>query len=838
MHEILKLLQPPFHEPVIVIALAMVVFFAAPIVFRRLRLPVTVALILAGAALGPNGSGLLARDDTIVLLGTVGLLYLMFIAAIEIDLHDFLRNRNRSLVFGVLGFAAPLVLGTFVGRYFGYGVAAAILLGAMLSSHTLLAYPTASRMGIAKNQAVMVAVGATIITDLLALLMLAGISASAEGNFTVAFWGRFVVSVSIFLAVVFKALPAFASWFLSHSESDGVAEYTFVLASLFVSAALAQLAGLEPIIGAFLAGLALNQFLPESQPLANRLTFVADAIFTPFFLLSVGMLVDVGALAAGAKTVLVLVGMIVTVLPAKFIAAWVTRRVFGYSREETWVMFGLSVPQAAATLAIALIGYRLKLFDTALLNATIIVILTTSTLGPWLVERYGRKVALNEQRRPFRPITSPQRILIPVSDTQSSETLVDFSLLLRTPGSKEPLLPIAVVSGLRAKIAARVAAAEKMLGHAVMYATGAGVSAIPLTRVARAFAAGVLRGITESRATTIVTGWNGTRSRRSAVLNEELDELIAQTRQLVLVTRLAGTVNTVNRVIMIIPRAANRSAGFNDAVRVVKLVTSRLSGRLHVYVVGTSTDEYHADLKRTRPHVPIDVRQFPDWNALTQELEATTRTTDLVMMVGERRGMVAWEREIDQMPARISQFAEKLCVMYPCTLEPAEADGDHLLTLLTEALRADRVTAGLGSLSMETAIEEMLKAEFPEGSARLREAVTSVERGLVDCSQELKPGVFLITAHVEELAAPLLFIATSRSGIRLPRRDGIARLLAIIVAPSGHAKTAKEYGEELLPLVHDAQRIDQLCACTTAECIAALFRSEPGSAHGPLGDAA
>ena len=198
-----------------------------------------------------------------------------------------------------------------------------------------------------------------------------------------------------------------------------------MLAALFGAAMLAEIAGVEPIIGAFLAGLALNPLLPEGQPLTNRLNFFSDAFFTPFFLFSVGMLVDVRVLASGPRAVIVMLGMIATVLPAKFLAAWFTRGRFGYSIPETLTMFGLSVPQAAATLAIALIGFQVKLFDTAALNATIIVILVTSTLGPWVVERYGRQVALQESRRPFRPVTEPQRILIPIAERGGSDALME-----------------------------------------------------------------------------------------------------------------------------------------------------------------------------------------------------------------------------------------------------------------------------------------------------------------------------------------------------------------------------------------------------------------------------
>ena len=457
-------LEIPLRDPVAVITLAMVVFLVVPFLFDRLRLPRVVGFIAAGAFFGPNGLGWLPRDPAIVLLATVGLLYLMFIAAVEIDLHDFSRHRARSVLFGVLGFLLPLVLGFGLGRVLGFSMLGAVLLGAMLSSHTLLAYPAASRLGIAKNQSVMVAVGATIITDLLALLALAGVAAGAQGMLTPIFWLRLVVFIALFAVVVLKVLPLFANWFMKRAAAEeGMAEYTFVLASLFGAAMLAQLAGIEPIIGAFLAGLALNPLLPEGQPLTNRLTFFSDVFFTPFFLFSVGMLVDVRVVTSGSAVIAVALGMILTVLPAKWLAAWITRARCGYTAAEAWTMFGLSVPQAAATLAIAIIGYEVKLFDTVALNATIVVILVTSTLGPWLVERFGTRVALDDQRRPFKPSGEPQRILIPILNTADAESLVEVALLVRNPGSKEPLLPAAVVEGGGREAAAGVVQAEKVL---------------------------------------------------------------------------------------------------------------------------------------------------------------------------------------------------------------------------------------------------------------------------------------------------------------------------------------------------------------------------------------
>jgi Kef-type K+ transport system membrane component KefB len=285
-------LRSPLADPVLVVALGTALFLSVPLVFERLRIPAVIGLILAGAAIGPHGFNLLQRDSTVVLLGTVGLLYLMFMAAVEIDLHGLNRARGPSLVLGGTAFAIPLLLGSTAGRALGYHWNSSILLGSLLASHTLLAYPVATRLGIGKNRAVTAAVGATVITDVLVLVVLSVAEAQASGELGVGFWLRFAGSTTVFLLAVFIGLPRLARAFFRRQDSGEIGEYMFVIAALFASAVLSQAAGLEPIIGAFFAGLALNTFVAEGTPLHNRLQFFGHALLIPFFLLSIGMLVD------------------------------------------------------------------------------------------------------------------------------------------------------------------------------------------------------------------------------------------------------------------------------------------------------------------------------------------------------------------------------------------------------------------------------------------------------------------------------------------------------------------------------------------------------------------
>jgi len=290
----------PITDPVLIVALAMLLFLTAPLLFERLRVPGIIGLIVAGAVVGPHGLGLLARDPTIVLLGTVGLLYLVFLAGLELDLHRFAEYRQRSIGFGLISFSLPMLLSVLVMPLLGFGWAAAILMGSIIGSHTLLAYPIASRLGLLKNAAVTTVVGGTLVTDTLALAVLAVVAGSLDGEITVGFFVRLFGILGLYVALVVLGVPRLGRWFFRNTPGQAPAEFVFLMVVLFASAALADLAGAQPIIGAFLAGLTLNRLIPNQGPLMNRVRFVGNALFIPFFLISVGMLVDARVLAGSA----------------------------------------------------------------------------------------------------------------------------------------------------------------------------------------------------------------------------------------------------------------------------------------------------------------------------------------------------------------------------------------------------------------------------------------------------------------------------------------------------------------------------------------------------------
>ncbi len=772
----------PFTDPVLIVALATLLFLVVPVLAERVRVPGVIGLIVAGAAVGPHGFGLLARDQTIILLGTVGLLYLMLMVGLELDLHQFSRYRNRSIVFGTLSFLVPALAGAAAGVALGYSLAAALLLGAVFASHTLLAYPIASRLGIIRNEAVTTALGGTILTEILALLLFAVVANQARGaSLDLAFWGRLTVSFGIYVAAVMWGLPRLGRWFFRRS-GEGGSEFIFVLASLFTIAWFAHAAGVEPIVGALLAGLALNRLVPAQGPLMNRIHFVGNTLFIPFFLLSVGMLVNVWALDSVRAWVVAGV-MTGGVLLSKWVASAVTARAFGYEAAEGWTVFGLTVPHAAGTLAIVLVGYDLRLLDQAEVNAVVVMILATCLAGPWAVERFGRKVAQQEELRPYDPATAPRRIMIPLANPATAEALMDLAFAVRGRDSDEPLYPLTVAGDGGDATEAGVAEAEQMLAGAVRHAAAAEVPVRPVTRVDGNIAAGIARGVAETRASTVVIGWDGRRTGARAIFGTVLDQLLERTRQMVLVARLGHPLNVTQRLVVLVPPAADRHPGFADALATVNRIASGIGAGMAGVVVGTDAERMRQAHGAARPQVAAEWIAVPDWSALAEWLESAVRREDLVVLMGARRGTVAWHPRLEQLPARLVGLApESFLAVYPAETEaPAELAPESL----GDALAPDRVVR-VQADAFGPAVREMLAPVF---DARTADGLAELLEGAeARFSSEIVPGVALPHTRLPGLPRPILLLGISDDGVHLPHGSRPARLLVLLVSPAERAE--------------------------------------------------
>lgn len=627
----------PITDPVIVFALVLFVIFMAPILLQRLRMPGIIGLILAGAALGPNGFHVLERSTAIELFGTVGLLYIMFQAGLEIDLNEFKKNRDKSLVFGALSFIIPQVFGTLALWYLlGLSWPSAILVASMFASHTLVAYSIVSGMDLVKNEAVTITLGGTLVVNVLALLVLAVVASATQGELTPAFWLNLAFSLIVFTYVVIWIGPQIARWFFRNVETEGTPQYIFVLSFVFAAAFGAKVAGVEAIIGAFLAGLAINRLVPHTSPLMNRIDFVGNALFIPFFLIHVGMLSDLRVLLAGTNA-LIAVGVIVFLsIFLKWAPAYVTAKIFGYRPEERRVIFGLSVAQAASTLAAALVGYELGLVSENVLNGIIIMILATCTISAILVESAGRKLMVLEEKPKLEVRRERDRILVPIANPDTLLRLIDLAVMIKSPASKEPIFPLSVVKDDH-EAQERVLTLHKQLEKAVKYAAASDTELRPVTRIDIQVGAGIVRTIKELMITRVIVGWHGSYHAKDYLFGTVLDYLLANCSKEVLVTRLLIPLNTVEKIFVIVSQNAELEQGFASWIRTLRILANQTTGKL-IFAGPESTLEavlQCADCDK--PVVDIETRVFDDWEeVLALSREVTSETLFVAVKARER----------------------------------------------------------------------------------------------------------------------------------------------------------------------------------------------------------
>ncbi|MDY0943270.1 cation:proton antiporter [Priestia megaterium] len=593
-------------------------------------------------------------------------------------IDGFKKYRNRSILFGLLSFLIPLILGILVGLWLNLSMLSAILFGSIFSTHTLLGYPAISRLGVAKKQAVTTAVGGTLLTDSLALLFLAVITGASEGHLTVGFFVYSIIATALFAIVVLLLTPYLTKWFFKRSNNEGTTEFNFVLAILFVAGAISLFVGLEPIIGAFLAGLALNRYIYDHGPLMNRIRFTANALFIPFFLLSVGMLMDLGVLISSPKALLTIVLITIVAIGSKLLASWVTSKVYGYSKTESKVIFGLSTTHAAATLAITLVGYQFGLFDQQIINAVIIVILVTCILGPYLCEKYGRKLAVAQDKEVLDD-TLPERILITITNSNIMESLLDLGFVLKkAKKTEEPIYPLTVVQKDLKQAGNDVAQAERMLGHALTYASGADIPVKLLTRVDHNIGWGIERAATEERITTIIVGWDGSGKGSQKVFGRVIDNFLEHTYQRSLITTIKQPLNTMERVILVLPNNIVHKPGFEDSLSIIKGIASQLNTTIQGLVIRDDLEAYRKASEQVHPNVEVEFQSIDCWNSVYKNDLNNIKSTDLVILLSARKGTVAWHPELETLPKKLASMnLENFIVFYPTEMKETDIRGSR-----------------------------------------------------------------------------------------------------------------------------------------------------------------
>ncbi|TVR81499.1 MAG: cation:proton antiporter [Chitinophagaceae bacterium] len=778
----------PLKNPVAVFALVMAIIFIAPIIFNRIKIPGIVGLIIFGTIFGPSVLGMLERNETIELLGIVGLIYLMFMVGLSIDLNQFQKMKVKSLTFGLLSFFIPQLSSVFLAPIFlGFSFEASLLLGSIVGSHTLLAYPIANRLGIAKNASVIMTMGGTIITDGFSLMLLALVAAGAfAGQLEVSFAYTFVLPVIVFLTVTMIGLPKLGRWFFKTARMDGNTNYVFLISLLFVTAFIAESVGLAAMIGAFLAGLSLNRLVPDNSTMMNRIQFVGNALFIPFFLISVGMLVDVKALFSSLDVWIMALFFTALVLVGKFLATAITVGVFRFSKAELFTIFGLSTPQAASTLAVTLVGFELGFFGQVTVNAVVILILVTCLVGPWFVEKFGRELAKEEASSPYKPSNAPQRILVPLANPQTADSLMDIAIFIQQKNAEEPLYPLSVVRE-KENVDADVAASEKMLSHAVVHAAAAERSVSPVTRVDLNIANGIIRAIRELRITHIIIGWNGEISARDKIFGSILDLLLKRTDELFMVCKVDQPINTTKRVILLVPPYFQLEKGFSDAMVTIQKLIQQSGANAILCTMEQNRKLISEIMAEKEPKITPKVLNIDNWNQLFYSDKLQIDDNDLIVLMSGREGSISWQPYLKTLPRQIStHFNENnFVIIYPS--ESKDGLNQSVSIRFSDEgdipeLKIEDITFNIEKQSYEDVLKSVLAHPFRNDEHAFGKVLKKlIAKGPDNTTLELPNTIltFVTTSFVNE---PRILCGFSKTGFPHPiSKDNIHGIFALLM---------------------------------------------------------
>lgn len=658
----------PLHNPVLIFAIILFIILLAPVLLNRIRIPGIIGLILSGIIIGPSGLNILEESLFVDVFSTIGLLYIMFIAGLELDLNEFKATKNKSLIFGLLTFSIPLGIGFPVCHYLlGFDVNASLLTASMFATHTLVTYPIVSKLGISKNIAVAITVGGTILTDTAVLILLAVILGSHSGGLTQDFWIRLGISLLLFSAFMFLVIPKIAKWFFRTWESEKHSHYIFVLAVVFFSAFLAELAGLESIIGAFVAGLALNKLIPHSSALMNRIEFMGNSLFIPFFLISVGMIVDVKVILSGPAAIIIAGTLTVVAITGKWMAAWITQLIFRFSKGQRKLIFGLSSAHAAATLAVIVVGFNAGILDANILNGTVVLILVTCIIASFATESASKMIIrdLDEYDDALTISGLNEQILIPIANMTKIEKILEFAILIKDKKSEMPLSLLTVVPNTT-EAEKNILKAKQELEKFVVETAASETNARIMATIDHNPASGISRTAREITADLILLGWPQKTGFLDKLIGDKMESILENTEKTLFICQFEIPLVNHQRLFLIIPPNAEFEEGFEMWL----LKIAKLSGEISIPMVLNCTEATHAAIlkfvKANKLSLTLNFHRFSDWEDFLILCRQFT-ATDLIILISSRKGYVSYFGQLDRLPAKLEKHFPQMSkiVVYP-----------------------------------------------------------------------------------------------------------------------------------------------------------------------------
>ena len=674
----------PITDPTLIFFIVMLIILFAPIVMGKLRIPHIVGMVLAGVAVGEYGFNILERDDSFELFGRVGLYYIMFLAALEMDSSSLKRNKYRFMMFGLATFVVPFGLIYLLGTAFlHYTTAASLLLATLMASNTLIAYPIIGRYGLQRNPAVALSVGSTMIALFLSLVVLAMIVAAHHEGGDALFWFWFVLKVVAFCAGMAFFVPRLTRWFLRR-YSDAVMQFIFVMAMLFLSASISSTIGLEGIFGAFLAGLILNRYVPRLSPLMNRIEFIGNAIFIPYFLIGVGMLINLRLLFQGKGIIWVVLAITVVGTLGKAIAAYLTSWRFRMHAPSGQMMFGLTSAHAAGAIAIVMVGMQLEiepgryLITDDILNAVVIMILITCIISSVITERAAKTFILSEKNIPASETTEQddESMLVPVKYPEYANRLMGLAIMMRNPKLNRGIIALNLVYDDE-HMRANQEKGQQLLDQVSKYAAATDVRTQTQVRIAANIANGIKHAFNEFHASEIIIGLHRHKDVSPKFWGQFHQSLFNGLNRQIIMARLNQPLSTIRRIQVAVPSRAQYEPGFYRWLERLARVALNLECRIVFHGRQDTLALINEFVRNRHASMRAEYALMNHWNELPS-LAATIASDHLFVVVTARKGTVSYKTALDHLPDELTRHfsGTNLMIVFP----DQDGDGSEELT--------------------------------------------------------------------------------------------------------------------------------------------------------------
>lgn len=662
----------PITNPSLIFFLVLVIILLAPIIMGKLRIPHIIGMVLAGVAIGQYGFNILVRDDSFELFGRVGLYYIMFLAALEMDVEGVKKNKGRLSLFGLLTFAAPFTLTFIMSEWLlGYPTIASLLLGCLMASNTLIAYPIVSRYGQQRKPSVALSVGASMLSLVVALVVLAALVASHNGQTGVLFWLWFVAKFVIYCGGLAILIPKLTRWFLRR-YSDAVMQFIFVMAMLFMSAVLSESIGLEGIFGAFLSGLILNRYIPHVSPLMNRIEFIGNALFIPYFLIGVGMLINVRLAFSDTGVLWVALAITLFGTVGKAIAAYLSALLFRLPLNTSGnMMFGLTSAHAAGAIAIIMVGMRLTTPDGSvlvtgeMLNGVVLMILLTCLISTVVTEQAAQQITLRDKEIPQEDTQDDEKMLIPMKYPEYAVRLVNLAIMMRNPKLGRGLVGLSVVYD-DVDMRLNQERGQRLLEKVQQYAAAADVKMQTQVRVAANIANGIKHAFKEFRASEIIIGMHMHQEVSASFWGEFHQSLFNGLNRQIIMARLKQPLSTIRRIEVAVPSRAQFEPGFYRWLERVARLSVNLECRTIFHGRTDTLALINQYVRNRHPEMRVEFMQMDHWNEMPR-LAATIAEDHLFIVIAARKGTVSYKNALEHLPEEIQQFfsGKNIIIIFP-----------------------------------------------------------------------------------------------------------------------------------------------------------------------------